>query len=336
LVYLGNKRSGSSANISIMEAHEKLLSAHFKVYSASNKRNKIVRMLDMIWTLFHRGRKAEVVIIAVYSTLNFYYALIIALFCRAFRKPFISYLHGGNLPSRLQHSPKMSRAIFAHSYANVAPSGYLKVAFENAGFKSQRIPNFIEVADYPFKERSHLLPNFLWVRAFEKTYQPETTIKVFASVHKLFPNARLCMVGPDKDGCLETCKALANQLKLSEQISFPGGLPKDQWIKLAADYDLFISTPLIDNTPVSVIEAMALGMPVISTNVGGVPYIIDHGKDGMLSPDGDNPAMVQNITRLLNSSDLSRSICLNARIKAESFDWKIVEKQWLNLINGIS
>lgn len=318
----------------MMEEHGSLLGTHFKFFYSSSRKNKWLRLLDMVSTFLKSRREVDCVILSVYSTLNFYYAWVIAQLCRVFRKPFVAYLHGGNLPHRLANSPWMSRTIFDHSLANVAPSGYLKTAFERSGFKVQLIPNFIQIEHYPFRLRSKLRPRLLWVRAFEQSYHPEMSIRVFAQIQKKYPNAQLCMVGPDKDGSLQTCKNLAAELGLAAQIIFTGGLHKPEWIALAADYDLFISTTRFDNTPISILEAMALGLPIVSTDVGGMPFLLEHGKDGLLSPDGDINTMVSHIEHLLDSTELVLSISRNARQKAESFDWKVVEKQWLELLNS--
>jgi glycosyltransferase involved in cell wall biosynthesis len=328
LLYIGSMRV-----MSMMEEHGALLETHFKVFYSSSRKNKWLRLLDMVSTFLKTRREVDGVIISVYSTLNFYYAWIIAQLCRLFRKPFIAYLHGGNLPHRLEKSPWMSQTIFSHSVANVAPSGYLKTAFERSGFTVKLIPNFIQIENYPFRLRAKLRPRLLWVRAFEQCYHPEMSIWVFAQIQKKYPNARLSMVGPDKDGSLQTCKNLTAGLGLSAHINFTGALPKPEWIALAADYDLFISTTRFDNTPISILEAMALGLPIVSTDVGGMPFLLEHGKDGLLSPDGDIPAMVGHIEHLLDSPDLALSIGQNARQKAERFDWKVVEKQWLELLN---
>ena len=319
----------------MMEAHGQLLEKHMKVYYASAKKNKLLRLIDMIVTFILKARTVDVVIIAVYSTLNFYYAYILAMLCRIYRKPYIAYLHGGNLPTRLHKSPRLSRSIFAHSYANVATSGYLKAAFIGAGYNATIIPNFIEVDAYCYENVKNWEPKFIWVRAFEKTYHPEMAIYVLNELMKTYPNAQLCMVGPDKDGTKASCLELATQLGLQGNVALTGSLSKSEWINISVNYNFFINTTHFDNTPVSIIEAMALGLPIISTNVGGMPFLIEHGQEGLLSDDSDVPAMVKNIKRLLESPNLAETLSRNARKKAESFDWKLVEKQWIQLFSAI-
>ena len=118
------------------------------------------------------------------------------------------------------------------------------------------------------------------------------------------------------------------------RVSAPA-LSKSEWINISVNYNFFINTTHFDNTPVSIIEAMALGLPIISTNVGGMPFLIEHGQEGLLSDDSDVPAMVKNIKRLLESPNLAETLSRNARKKAESFDWKLVEKQWIQLFSAI-
>ena len=117
-----------------------------------------------------------------------------------------------------------------------------------------------------------------------------------------------------------------------ETVDFPGKLSKPDWIVLSENYNVFINTTNFDNMPVSVIEAMALGLPVVSTNVGGIPFLIEDGVDGLLVPPRDEKTMCDAIIRLHNDKDLSTALALHARRKAEAFDWDVVKQQWFDLL----
>jgi glycosyltransferase involved in cell wall biosynthesis len=141
----------------------------------------------------------------------------------------------------------------------------------------------------------------------------------------------LCMVGPEKDGTLAKCKLLAKQKDLP--ITFTGKLEKHKWIELAKNYDIFINTTNFDNTPISVIEAMALGLPIISTNVGGLPFLIEDKKTGILVEPNNENEFLKAINELVAKPNLVESLSLNARKKAESFDWEKVKHKWFAIIN---
>jgi L-malate glycosyltransferase len=149
-------------------------------------------------------------------------------------------------------------------------------------------------------------------------------------VQEKYPIATLTMVGPPKEVAIEQVQTRARELEV--EVTVTGQLSKQQWIELSESHDIFINTTNIDNTPVSVMEAMALGLPVVSTNVGGVPYLIEHGQDGLLVPPKDPKKMAQAVFQLLDDSSLVNLLTQNARMKVESFDWEIVKKQWIKLL----
>ncbi len=139
------------------------------------------------------------------------------------------------------------------------------------------------------------------------------------------------MVGPEKDGSMEKCQQLAKQKNLP--ITFTDLLKKEAWITLSKEYDLFINTTNFDNTPISVIEAMALGLPVISTNVGGLPYLIENNETGILVPPNNVDVFVEAITQLLSNSEKTEQLSKNARIAVELFDWEVVKGEWGKVIS---
>jgi glycosyltransferase involved in cell wall biosynthesis len=155
-------------------------------------------------------------------------------------------------------------------------------------------------------------------------------IDVYALLKKDFPNAELCMVGPDKENSIE--KYIKYSQDLGLDVTFTGKLSKEEWIARAADFDVFINTTHFDNTPVSVIEAMALGLPVVSTNVGGIPFLIENRKQGLLVEDSDTLGMVNAIRQLLNDPHLVLTIQKNARAKVAHYDWQVIKNFWVALL----
>ena len=331
LLYLGNQLSKHGLNTTTIETlGPELERLGFEMVYASSKKSFLFRLLEMLWaTIVHRN-KVSYILIDTYSTKAFWYAFLCAQLARLLKIKYIPILHGGNLPNRLKSNPKLCRMLFANAYKNIAPSGYLKQAFENEGFTNVvLIPNAIEIEKYTFKNRTSLAPKLLWVRAFSTIYNPEMAVHVLQQLQKTYPEATLTMVGPEKDGSLQTTKALAVSLGLS--VTFTGQLSKEAWWQLAAEHDIFINTTHFDNTPVSVLEAMALGLPVVSTAVGGIPYLITPDVTGKLVPDADTDAMVAAITELLQQQEQGQLLIQNARSFVAQMDWDVVKEKWVEV-----
>ena len=172
----------------------------------------------------------------------------------------------------------------------------------------------------------------LYVRAFATIYNPVLAVRVLKLIKKEYPNVKLCMVGPDRDGSLALVEKEVNKLNLEKNIHFTGVLPKEDWHKISKDYDVFINTTNIDNTPVSLIEAMALGLPIVSTNVGGIPYLMNNGKNATLVDPNDEKLMANAILELLQNNSKTNMFSREGRIKAESMDWEVVKEKWFEIL----
>jgi len=282
--------------------------------------------------VFKNKDQIDFLLIDTYSTTNFWYAYTSAKLAKKFSIPYICILHGGNLPARLNKSPKLSAQLFENAFVNIAPSPYLQEVFMKHGFQNVKfIPNSIDITEYKFKKRLHVKPRLLWVRSFSEIYNPELAILVFEELKKDYPDAELCMVGPEVNGKLEQCKKLAEQKNLN--VKFTGRLEKEKWLSLSENYDIFINTTNFDNTPFSVIEGMALGLPVISTNVGGLPYLIDHNKDGVLVEKGKVDPFVQEIKKMIETPQKAKQLAEKARAKVEMFDWDAVKNKWNSILS---
>lgn len=301
----------------------------------SDRLNKVWRFTHMLSSILKHSRQAKLVLIDTYSTDAFYFAWVSSLLCRALRVPYVPILHGGNLPQRINNSPALARQLLANSYVNIVISGYLQQCLDSKGFNSLLIPNNIDLAAYPFLHRARIAPKLLWVRAFHKTYNPEMAIEVLALLLQQYPDATLTMVGPEKDGSMSTCKSLSRKMGIAGKVNFTGRLSKEDWIALSAHHDVFINTTDFDNLPVSVIEAMALGLPVVSTNVGGIPFLVDNNKDGMLTEAGNATNMAAAIITLLNDDRKTAAISMAARQKVEQFDWQIIRHKWHKLFSTL-
>lgn len=287
----------------------------------------------MLWLVFSNRKAADFVLIDTYSTQNFWYAVAVGKFCRLLKLKYIPILHGGELPARLQRSSEASKKLFGNAFLNVAPSLYMKTLFQQAGIVNVKyIPNSIHLENYRYTERMSVQPKLFWLRAFAKIYDPMLAIKVLEELLPDYPAAELCMLGPKKDESYNECLKYVRRKNLP--VKLKGRLSKSEWINISEDYDIFLNTTGIDNTPVSVIEAMALGLPVVSTNVGGLPYLISADIDGILVPPKDPSRMAAAVKNILKDPDRRLQRTRAARKKVETFDWRLVKRQWISLLGA--
>lgn len=333
ILYFGNILSASGNNPSFIELLVPKLKTLYSVVSASNKQNKVLRMLDMVAVLFQYRLKAKVVLIDTYSYQGFYYAWIIGTLCRLLHKPYIPIIRGGDFINRIKKSSGLTKSFLQYAAHVVAPSEYMYSALKTKGIEVLFIPNFIEIDEYNFKMRPTMYPRLFWLRSFHTIYNPELAIKIVELLKADYPEVILTMAGPDKDGSLERCRELVKAKSLEQYITFTGKLTKQQIREVAENHSIFINTTTIDNHPVSVIEAMALGLVVVSTNVGGVPYLVRDNEDGILVNSDDANAFVVAIESILQDTELANQFQANARAKVEQYDWSIVKEKWVSLLN---
>lgn len=332
LLYIGNKLSihGNTAT-SIETLGSFLEEEGFTIFYASSKKNKVLRLLDMLYTTIKVSSKVDYVLIDTYSTQNFWFAFLVSQLCRILKLKYVSKLHGGDLPNRLKKSPFLSDLIFNNSYKITAPSLYLMEAFEKKYSKDLcYVPNSIDLKKYEYLLRDFEQPKILWVRSFSKIYNPKMAIHVASELKKSYPDVSLCMVGPDKENLIVSCKQLAK--KLNVDVKFTGKLSKEEWIDLSKEYNVFINTTHFDNTPISVIEAMALGLPVVSTNVGGIPYLLEDKVNAFLVNDNDSKAMIEAIQKLFSDKENTQKLISKSRNLVNEFDWDNVKHLWFEIL----
>ena len=335
ILYLGNKISSFGYTPTGVEFLGSLFETNgHSLRYAGERKSKAMRLIQMISSIMRNRNWANVVVIDTFSTLAFYYAVLAGFIARLLNKKYILVLHGGNLPFRVDRSPKLSKKLFEGAYHIISPSRYLQLEFQRRNFVTKVIPNPISIRSYRFKIRKDIKPKLLWVRSFHKNYNPEMALRVIYELGNIYNDVDLCMVGPDKDGSLMRCKELAFKLQVSKKIKFTGILEKSKWIELSEEYDIFINTTNYDNMPVSVIEAMALGLPIVSTNVGGIPFLINEA-NGYLCTNNDPSSMCNRIKEITETPQLAVKKAQKARQLVEHYDSGEVLNKWNSLLNRL-
>lgn len=333
ILYVGNILSVGGGSVGFIETMTPKLANRYAIKSVSSIQSKPFRLLHMLFSVWRYRNTCEVVLVDTFSTQAFWFSYGVGRFCNLLKLPFIPIVRGGDFVNRLSKSKKECDFLFTRSYLNIVPSKFLEFHFNQAAYRVTYIPNFIELKKYPFKLREPVRARILWVRAFHKIYNPVMAIEVINRMNTT--DVTLCMVGADTDGSRSLVEKRIEELKLSDKVMLTGRLLKEEWIELSKEYDIFINTTTIDNMPVSVIEAMALGLPVVSTDVGGISFLMENRKNGILIESNNVEAMTKAVKELIANPEYAKSLSLNARRMVEDFDWERVSLKWFEVLDRV-
>jgi glycosyltransferase involved in cell wall biosynthesis len=337
VLFIGNFLSGMGGRRAICEElRDRLSSLRWSVSSSSSEPKKLLRLAEIVGSCAVRGRRADVAHVDVFSGQAFFLAESACWILRMCGCPYILTLRGGNLPEFAQRWPGRVGALLRSAAAVTAPSGYLVEALSAFRPDIILLPNAIDLSAYPNRLRYGAAPKLIWIRSFHRIYNPSLAPLVVAKLLPRFPDLHLTMVGPDKDGSLKETQATARELGVLSRISFVPGVAKQQVPAYLDAGDVFLNTTNIDNMPVTVVEAMACGLCVVSTNAGGVPYLLKHRENGMITPVDDADAMAAATAEILSDRTLARKLSFNGRAYAEQCDWSRILAEWQKLFTGIT
>ena len=217
--------------------------------------------------------------------------------------------------------------------AIVVPSAYLVDVFGRHGLRARAILNFVELERLPFRVRRRPRPRFLSNRNFEALYNVRCTLDAFAVVQREVPEAELVLVGDGTERAM--LEAHARELGL-RNVTFAGRVPPARMGEFYDAADVYLNSPSIDNMPLSIIEAYAAGVPVVTTDAGGIPYIVRHEVTGLMVPSGDAAALAAAALRMLREPGLAERLAARARAEAlERYVWPAVRDEWESLYVGL-
>ncbi len=337
ILMIGNYLSKFVSTKSIVEElFDRFTEKKWRVITASNKKNRLIRLLDMIFTTWLTRSQYPCAHVTVYSGPAFFWAEIVSLVLKILHKPFLLTLHGGNLPAFSNRWPKRVSCLLKNATLVGTPSLYIKEKLKSFRPDIIYLPNGIYLNNYHYRLRSQATAKLVWLRAFHKIYNPIMAVRTLAYLKDDFPNIRLHMIGPDKkDGSLEAVKQAVNHLGVHNNLHITLGVPKSQVPSNLSEHDIFLNTTNFESFGVSVMEAAATGLCIVTTNVGELPYLWRDGEDALLVPPNDPKAMAQAVRRLLTEPDLAARLSHNARQKVEQFDWSVILPQWEALFQEV-
>src|SRR5262245_53387570 len=252
-----------------------------------------------------------------------YFSFVIApapavLIAKLYGKPVLLNYHSGEAEDHLRRWPRSTKLIFRLADRVVAPSRYLVGVFAQFGIEAEAVSNTAPLEHFAFRERRPLRPTLLSNRNLESHYNVADTLRAFALIERRVPEARLIVAGDG--GERARLQALAVKLGL-KRVEFIGAAPPDRMPELYDRADIFVNSSLVDNMPLSLIEAFACGLAVVSSNAGGIPHLVTEGETGLLSPCGDYEALAANVVRLLEDQRLAAELISRAHAACRQYTW---------------
>lgn len=300
--------------------------AGYEVRRASTVRQPILRTVHHMLAIL-LWRRVDVMVIAVFSGRSFWMSEVATRLGRLTGKRMVLFLHGGNLPVFGPEHRRWVERVFQRADAIFAPSDFLADEFRAWGYDVRVIPNVLAIEKYVYRERRSARPRLLWMRTFHEHYDPLLAVRVLASLADRYPDAQLTMGGADH-GLLQATRDEAQRLGVADRVEFAGYLRDDAKLAAFARNDIFLNTNVVDNMPVSVLEASASGLVPVATAVGGVPAIVRDGHNGVLVPAGDVDAMSRAVVDLVEDPERFHAMSSAARELAEQCSWPQVRRRW--------
>ena len=237
---------------------------------------------------------------------------------------------GGNADTFFADAPSHVLKMLSAASLCVTPSVYLLRVFRKHGIDAEVIPNIVDLSRFtPAAFRDPLdRPHLIVTRNLEKIYDIPTAIRAFHHVQQAYPLARMTIAGSGPE--LQSLRALVSELGLREHIGFTGRIDNAEMASLYAGADCMLNPSTIDNMPVSILEAFASGVPVVSTIAGGIPDLVENGVSGLLVPIGDDRAMAEAALELLRQRDKACSLRQAGLREAQRYAWPQVSRLWLD------
>jgi glycosyltransferase involved in cell wall biosynthesis len=300
----------------------------------------LVTELVYLATLLLKMPRYDVAHVFAASYLSFLIAPAPAvLIAKLFGKRVLLNYHSGEAEDHLRRWPRTAMPILRMADRVVVPSKYLVGVFARFGVEAEAIPNAVDLRRFTFRERRPLRPVLFSNRNLESHYNVAGVLRAFAIVERRVPEARLIVAGDGGEG--PALRAMARELGL-KQVEFVGAVRPDEMPALYNRADIFVNASLVDNMPLSILEAFACGLPVVTSCAGGIPLMVEDGRTGVLTPLNDHEAAAAAVMRLLAEQGLADRIIGAARdegrrhtLSASMPLWRAIYQQLSRNRNGV-
>lgn len=315
------KVGGISGQVDILQ---KMLQADGHTAEVFSTKAPLLRRMLLPFKLKSTGKDFDAFHIHCCSNWGFLPAVVGVSVGRRLGKRIVLTYHGGGGEKFFDRHPKLVRHFLTRTDANIVLSGFLAQVFEKHGLPFVTIPNILELDDSRFRQREMLQPNYICTRAHEPLYNIPCILRAFRKVQSIRPEATLTLVGGGSEH--ENLVRMAEELGL-QNVTFTGRVANEDIYTYLDRADIMLSAPTVDNMPVSVLEAMNAGLLVISSKVGGVPYMVKNNSTGLLFDSDDSDALAGKMLWAVDNQTISRTITLQAHKAVSRYRWENIKEQ---------
>lgn len=315
------KVGGISGQVDILQ---KMLQADGHTAEVFSTKAPLLRRMLLPFKLKSTGKDFDVFHIHCCSNWGFLPAVVGVSVDRRLGKRIVLTYHGGGGEKFFDRHPKLVRHFLTRTDANIVLSGFLAQVFEKHGLPFVTIPNILELDDSRFRLREQLKPNYICTRAHEPLYNIPCILRAFRKVQSTRPEATLTLVGGGSEH--ENLVRMAEELGL-QNVTFTGRVANEDIYTYLDRADIMLSAPTVDNMPVSVLEAMNAGLLVISSKVGGVPYMVKNNNTGLLFDSDDSDALAGKMLWAVDNQTVARAIALQGHKAVSRYRWENIKEQ---------
>jgi len=289
----------------------------------------VFRLLPYFFHLWRAAGRADLFHIMANSGWSWHLFAAPAIWIAKIKKiPVVVNYRGGEAEGFLTRALRWVKPSLARTDILIVPSGFLQEVFGRFGFTATIVPNVINLSQFSPRQPSTddaSGPHILVARNLEPIYDNTSALRAFRIVKDQLPSALLTIAGSGPERA--ALEDLARILNLDAAVHFTGRVDNEHMPELYRSADVMINPSLADNMPISVLEALASGVPIVSTNVGGVSFLVEDRRTALLIPPGDPQAMAQALIEVLTTPDLARRLSEAGLESVQQYTWQGVRER---------
>lgn len=320
-------RGGISGQVELLHKHLNESGVETAIFDT---KGSVLKRISILFKLLKLSKNYDVIHANGCSGAGMIPIIFSVIAGRKNKKRVVATYHGGGADNFFAKHTRLVKKYLTKTDANIVLSGFLAKVFDKYSIPYTIIPNIVELDANAYRERKTIKPNYISIRTLSPLYNIECIIKAFVIVKERMPEAKLTIVG-DGPSRNELEKMVADMHV--KDVVFTGRVPNSDIYKYLDSSDVMLSAPKIDNMPVSLLEAFNAGLLVISSNVGGVPYMVEDGVNGLLFESNNHQMLAEKMAEAVENGEKSKEMVMKAKICVSDYSWEKMKDKLFKAYN---